>query len=43
MVHVSTCSPTVQNEFVIIIIIIIIIIIVALLYSLACFLSLSST
>ena len=42
MVHVSTCSPTVQNEFVIIIIIIIIII-VALLYSLACFLSLSST
>ena len=42
MVHVSTCSPTVHNEFVIIIIIIIIII-VALLYSLACFFSLSST
>ena len=40
MVHVSTCSPTVHNEFVIIIIINII---VALLYSLACFFSLSST
>ena len=40
MVHVSTCSPTVHSKFVIIIIINII---VALLYSLACFFSLSST
>ena len=40
MVHVSTCSPTVHSKFVIIIIIINII--VALLYSLACFFSLSS-
>ena len=43
MVHVSTCSPTVHNEFVIVIVFIIIInIIVALLYSLAGFFSLSS-
>ena len=41
MVHLSTCSPTVHNKFVIIIVIIINII-VALLYSLACFFSLSS-
>ena len=40
MVHLSTCSPTIHNKFVIIIIIINII--VALLYSLACFFSLSS-
>ena len=40
MVHVSTCSPTVHSKFVIIIIINIV---VALLYSLACFFSLSST
>ena len=40
IVHVSTCSPTVHSKFVIIIIINII---VALLYSLACFFSLSST
>ena len=40
MAHVSTCSPTVHSKFVIIIIINII---VALLYSLACLFSLSST